>query len=88
MARTLEDDKLLTPAEVAALFRVQPQTVARWARSGVLKSARTGGRHRRYWESDVKRLLALGPPRGLPGGLPEDVPQQTRMDEDLPAALR
>ncbi|HWW52377.1 MAG TPA: helix-turn-helix domain-containing protein, partial [Acidimicrobiales bacterium] len=27
-------DALLTPAEVAALFRVNPKTVTRWARAG------------------------------------------------------
>lgn len=86
MPRTLEDDTLLTPAEVAALFRVTPQTVARWARLGILKAARTGGRHRRYWESDVGRLARLGP--GGAGTLPEDVPRGTSMTEDIPEALR
>jgi len=30
----VEGDALLTPAEVAALFRVDPKTVTRWARAG------------------------------------------------------
>ena len=34
-------DALLTPSEVAALFRVNPKTVTRWARSGKLTAIRT-----------------------------------------------
>ena len=30
------DSPLLTPAEVAALFRVDPKTVTRWAQQGKL----------------------------------------------------
>ena len=48
---------LLTPAEVAALFRVDPKTVTRWAKAGKLTSIRTLGGHRRYKESEVKTLL-------------------------------
>ena len=50
-------EKLLTPAEVASLFRVDPKTVTRWAKSGKLTSIRTLGGHRRYKESEVKALL-------------------------------
>ena len=32
MADEMTPDALLTPAEVAALFRVNPKTVTRWAR--------------------------------------------------------
>lgn len=48
---------LLTPSEVAALFRVDPKTVTRWAKAGKLTSIRTLGGHRRYRESEVKALL-------------------------------
>ena len=48
---------LLTPSEVAELFRVDPKTVTRWAKSGKLTSIRTLGAHRRYKESEVKALL-------------------------------
>ena len=41
-------ENLLTPAEVAALFRVDPKTVTRWAKAGKLTSIRTLGGHRRY----------------------------------------
>ena len=46
-----------TPAEVAALFRVDPKTVTRWAKAGKLTSIRTLGGHRRYRESEVQQLL-------------------------------
>ena len=47
----------MTPAEVASLFRVDPKTVTRWAKSGKLTSIRTLGGHRRYKESEAKALL-------------------------------
>jgi len=52
-----EQELLLTPAEVASLFRVDPKTVSRWAKSGKLTSIRTLGGHRRYKESEVKALI-------------------------------
>ena len=48
---------LLTPSEVASLFRVDPKTVTRWAKAGKLTSIKTLGGHRRYRESEVKALL-------------------------------
>jgi len=53
-----DQEVLLTPAEVAALFRVDPKTVTRWAKSGKLTSIRTLGGHRRYKESEVRALLS------------------------------
>ena len=61
-ARTTETESLLTPAEVATMFRVDPKTVTRWAKAGKLTSIRTLGGHRRYRESEVRALL---------GGIPE-----------------
>jgi excisionase family DNA binding protein len=52
-----EQEVLLTPAEVASLFRVDPKTVTRWAKAGKLTSIRTLGGHRRYKDSEVKELL-------------------------------
>ena len=52
-----EQEVLLTPSEVAILFRVDPKTVTRWAKAGKLTSIRTLGGHRRYKESEVKSLL-------------------------------
>lgn len=53
-------DRLLTPGEVAALFRVDPKTVTRWAAAGRIGSIRTPGGHRRFRESEVKALLEGG----------------------------
>lgn len=40
------------------MFRVDPKTVTRWAKSGKLTSIRTLGGHRRYREAEVRALLA------------------------------
>jgi len=53
-----EPEKLLTPSEVAAIFRVDPKTVTRWAKVGKLSSIRTLGGHRRFREAEVHALLA------------------------------
>jgi excisionase family DNA binding protein len=52
-------DRLLTPGEVAALFRVDPKTVTRWAASGRISSIRTPGGHRRYREVEIRALLGI-----------------------------
>jgi excisionase family DNA binding protein len=60
-------DRLLTPGEVAAMFRVDPKTVTRWAAAGLIASIRTPGGHRRFRESVVRRQLTgdsiVEPPR-------------------------
>ncbi len=53
----LEGDELLTPSEVARLFRVNPKTVTRWARSGKIQAIRTLGGHRRFKASDIRGFL-------------------------------
>lgn len=54
-------ERLMTTREVAEFFRVEPKTVARWAREGKLSSGRTpGGGLRRYRESDVRAPLGGG----------------------------
>lgn len=57
-----ENEHLLTPAEVAALFRVDPKTVTRWAKAGKLASIRTLGGHRRYRAAEVYALLEANSP--------------------------
>jgi excisionase family DNA binding protein len=47
-SRTHESESLLTPAEVASMFRVDPKTVTRWAKADKLSAIRTLGGHRRY----------------------------------------
>lgn len=48
--------ELMTPAEVAEVFRVDPKTVTRWAKTGKLPSLRTVGGHRRFRRSDIEAL--------------------------------
>jgi excisionase family DNA binding protein len=57
-AHTSSNERLLTPGEVAALFRVDPKTVTRWASAGRIGSIRTPGGHRRFRESEVRSMLA------------------------------
>ncbi len=52
-----EPEKLLTPAEVAAMFRVNPKTVTRWARAGKISAIRTLGGHRRFRKSEIDARL-------------------------------
>ena len=73
-------DRLLTPGEVATLFRVDPKTVTRWASAGRIGSIRTPGGHRRFRESEVRALL-----RG--GDAEVSVPTQTTV-ETAPLATR
>lgn len=54
-------EPLLTAAEVAALYRVAPKTVTRWAARGSLPEAfRTPGGHRRWRAADIRARLNLG----------------------------
>jgi excisionase family DNA binding protein len=53
-----ETEHLLTPAEVAVMFCVEPRTVTRWAKTGKLSYIRTLGGHRRYPEAEVRGLLS------------------------------
>lgn len=55
-------DRILSPGQVAEAFAVHPKTVTRWANAGVLTPIRTPGGHRRYKESEVRRLLSPEPP--------------------------
>jgi excisionase family DNA binding protein len=67
-SRIHESEPLLTPAEVASLFRVDPKTVTRWAKADKLSAIRTLGGHRRYREAEVRALLR------------NEIPQQRRGD--------
>ena len=53
----MTDHELLTPAEVAVMFRVNPKTVTRWARAGRLPAIRTIGGHRRFRASEIERFV-------------------------------
>lgn len=66
-------EPLLTPGEVAALFKVGPKSVTRWAKAGKLSCLFTPGGHRRFRESEVLALLE---------GVPEARPRTVRPDSD------
>ena len=56
----MQDDKLLTPEQVAARVQVAPLTVLGWLRKGKLKGVKAG----RFWrirERDLEAFLK-GPP--------------------------
>ena len=84
--RPRDHEVLLTPAEVAALFRVDPKTVTRWAKAGKLTAIRTLGGHRRYRQSEVQALL-----KTLPGAIQSTPsPQSTTsptMSPTMPAQV-
>jgi excisionase family DNA binding protein len=67
-----QSDRLLTPGEVAALFRVDPKTVTRWAASGRISSIRTPGGHRRYREVEIRALLGIDGERSGSASDPAD----------------
>jgi excisionase family DNA binding protein len=58
----MAEHELLTPAEVAVMFRVEPKTVSRWARAGKLSAIRTVGGHRRFRASDIQRFVGNAAP--------------------------
>lgn len=52
----MEDHVLMTPGEVAAVLRVDPKTVTRWAAAGRIASIRTPGGHRRFYATDIRAI--------------------------------
>ncbi len=53
----MAENELLTPSEVATMFRVNPKTVTRWARAGKISAVRTLGGHRRFHADEIRRFL-------------------------------
>jgi excisionase family DNA binding protein len=47
------EDRLLTPAELGAIMRVEPRAIMMWAAAGKIRHVRTIGGHRRYYLADV-----------------------------------
>ena len=47
-----ETEQLLTPGEVAEIFRVNAKTVTRWSRTG-----KTMGGHRRFRASEIRKFI-------------------------------
>jgi excisionase family DNA binding protein len=62
-----DNEPLLTPAELAALLKVDVKTTARWAKDGRLHTIRTPGRQHRFFENEVRALMR-GEPWELPPG--------------------
>lgn len=58
MADSPAPEPLLTPSEVAAVFKVHPNTVSVWAERGRIPSFKTPGGHRRFRQADVEAFLA------------------------------
>jgi excisionase family DNA binding protein len=57
MGGLMAENELLTPSEVAEMFRVNPKTVTRWARAGRISAVRTLGGHRRFRAAEIRRFL-------------------------------
>ena len=57
MQDRFETNELMTPTEVAELFRVNPKTVTRWAKTGKITAIRTLGGHRRFNAAEILRFL-------------------------------
>lgn len=48
---------VMTPAEVAQVFRVDTKTVRRWVEAGKLPYFKTLGGHRRFYRKDIEKFL-------------------------------
>ena len=72
-------EKLLTPAQVAQMFRVDPKTVTRWAKDGKLSTLRTLGGHRRYFRNEVVALLGYDTMPSVPN--PHIAKLEAELDE-------
>jgi len=55
-----DPDSLLTPGEVASLYRVDPKTVTRWVKAGRLSAFKTPGGHHRFFKDYIYKLLKAG----------------------------
>jgi predicted site-specific integrase-resolvase len=74
------DVELLSAAQAAAMFRVDPKTVCRWGLAGLLLRFRTPGGMSRYYGSEVRALLA--------GETEEAARKLAEADRDLLAGTR
>ena len=54
------ESAFLSRGDVARLFGVSPSTVTRWARTGLLKAARTRGGHYRFPAEETLRAANRG----------------------------
>jgi len=70
MAGEVLGPELLTPGEVAGLFRVDPRTVTRWEKQGKLQAIKTPGGTRRFFRAEIDALLAGQPLTDAQPGTP------------------
>ncbi len=49
-------NEIMTPREAAALFKVNPKTLTRWADEGKVPCFKTLGGHRRFYRADIEAL--------------------------------
>lgn len=49
--------RLLKSSEVAAIFRVSPRTISRWAAAGKIRYTQTPGGQRRYWLAEIEENM-------------------------------
>lgn len=82
----MDQEHLLTPGEVAALFRVDPKTVTRWATAGRISSIRTPGGHRRFRQTEVAALLSGQPATRAVPVMAAPAPASTFPDTPRPTA--
>lgn len=70
--------ELLRPGQAAEILRVNPKTLARWARRGLISSVRLpGGGHRRFDADEIRTLAtAVSERRPLRCNDPPPIPGQ------------
>lgn len=51
-----EDSESFTTDQVARIFKVDPETVRRWEKRGLLSASRTLGGHRRFDAAEVRAV--------------------------------
>lgn len=57
MPMTEDRTEWMTPGEVAAILRVDPKTVGRWAKQGKITYFRTPGGHRRFLRKQIMEMI-------------------------------
>lgn len=68
----LDGPEWMTPAEIAAEFRLSVETIRRWIRNGQLPAVRPGQRALIVRRDDVQELIERGKTSGKPGASARD----------------
>lgn len=69
MPKDADGDRYLRASQAAAIFHVSPKTLQRWSAEGKLSYLSTLGGHRRYRESDIRKLVEELTYRPSPAGV-------------------